>query len=659
MGFNMLRKHVLKHAVACLAAAFVLCMGVFTSMYSPRALAFAAESTGEAFEKQNVFTDLQNSVIAGEKFNAADYPHNEAVDPQIISFVEFGYSYSPENQQDFGLYVYVYNPQDAVFDTRSGQSAIQFSYGKSANDKYPLVFLNYSNAAGYEGRFYKFKVNLSSARRREILRGVDQYARVYSVTGIELSVGGIKTDYTCAQTYTYSGYSLGYGSDLATESTLSCAVEGFEKYVELDVHQTVYRPEGDYYEGQQSQLNSCYFRVPEKYFTDYGDLTKINMEWYEYLTKPILVTETNYLYQRLYELHGAPVKDFSSATDFLIYGLGNDKKDTWLVHQGTGLGYLSDVENYKSSYRWGFGNSTGMDDMDKEPRYENFAAVFYAGNNKSYKERFVSASELEEQFLLNSEYLGEPYFGGLFSQALFTDYVNDGHLRGLNKKTVYKDDLVDTWWNITTRDGWQTLFGGYDVETIYDSMKAIVTSEDKDFDVSGSDADVAERLKISEGDVADFKAEYEKAKAHDERLVLLRYGESTYYSIPCTESYCNSSVEEPDLELVKDCVGKWIDKIYTAYMAQETVYLDFDIISLWFKAEDGVETEIPVVMSPQNVISGLNPPNEENYHNDGPKIVKIILIVLLVIVALVIVYLAANGMNKGASMMKPKNNKRE
>ena len=657
----MLRKHVLKHAVACLAAAFVLCMGVFTSMYSPRALAFAAESTGEAFEKQNVFTDLQNSVIAGEKFNAADYPHNEAVDPQIISFVEFGYSYSPENQQDFGLYVYVYNPQDAAFDTRSGQSAIQFSYGKSANDKYPLVFLNYSNAAGYEGRFYKFKVNLSSARRREILRGVDQYARVYSVTGIELSVGGIKTDYACAQTYTYSGYSLGYGSDLATESTLSCAVEGFEKYVELDVHQTVYRPEGDYYEGQQSQLNSCYFRVPEKYFTDYGDLTKINMEWYEYLTKPILVTETNYLYQRLYELHGAPVKDFSPVTDFLIFSHGNTDA-SWLKDKGHGLGWVSDVEKFDDNYL--FLGEDGLDTLyldnlnSSGTRFDSFAAVFYAGRNKTYKDRFVSASELEEQFLLNSELLGGPYFGGLFSQALFTDYVNDGHLRGLNKKTVHKDDLVDTWWNITTKDGWQTLFGGYDVETIYDSMKAIVTSEDEDFDVGGSDADVAERLKIGEADVADFKAEYEKAKVLGERLVLLRYGESTYYSVPCAESYRSSSTERIDMELVHDCLRK-LGSDDTAYMAQETVYLDFDIISLWFKAEDGVETEIPVVMSPQNVISGLNPPNEENYHNDGPKIVKIILIVLLVIVALIIVYLAASGMNKGASMMKPKNNKRE
>ena len=652
-------KQIMRSFAACIAAAFMLCMAGLSAMYSTSAAAAAAESKREAFEEQNVFTDLQNSVIAGEKFDVADYPHNDSIDPQIISFVEFGYSYSAENQQDFGLYIYVYNPKDAVFDTRAGLNAISFYYGNSGNAKYPLSFLNYSDAAGFEGRFYKFKVELSSAQRKQILNGVDQYARKYSIVEIELSVGGVVTSYRDAQTYTYSGYSLGYGSEHATESTLSCDVEGFEKYVQLDVHQTVYRPEGDYYEGQQSQLNSCYFRVPEKFFTDYGDLTKIVMEWYEYLTKPILVTETNFLYQRLYELHGAPVKDFSATTDFLIYGLGNDVKDGWLVHQGSGLGYLSNVETYKSSYRWGFGYSTGMDDMDIEPRYDNFAAVFYAGQNKTYKDRSVSASELEEQFLLNSEHLGGPYFGGLFSQALFTDYVNEGHIRGLNRKTTNKDDFVDTWWNITTKDVWQEIFGGYDVDTIYDSVKAIVTSEDEGFDLSGNDADIAERLKIGEADVADFKAEYEKAKVLGERLVLLRYGESTYYSVPCVESYRSSTTERIDMELVHDCLRK-LGSDDTAYMAQETVYLGFDIISLWFKAEDGVETEIPVVMSPQNVFSGIDPPLEENYHNNGAMIAKIIAIVLLVIVALLIVSFTLKGMDKGASIMKkPKNNKRE
>ena len=626
---------MIKQLTACLMAASVLCMGVFTSMYSPRAEAFAAESTCAKFEAQNVITDLHNSVIAGEKFNEADYPHNENIDPQMISFAEFGYSYSVDNQQDFGLYVYIYNPQDVVFDTRAGQSAIEFSYGNAADDKYPLIFLNYSEEQGYEGRFYKFKVNLTSAQKKAILNGVSQNARVYSIVSFELAVNGTKTAYTCAQTYTYSGYSLGYGSAHATESTLSCAVEGFEKYVELDVHQTVYRPEGDYYEGQQSQLNSCYFRVPEKFFTDYGDLTKIVMEWYEYLTKPILVTETNFLYQRLYELHGKSVKDFSATNDFIVMSLSNTD-EFWLGKSTHGLGWASDID-YEESYRvWtGFLQSVEVNDaIAEDVRFDNFAAVFYAGKDKSYKDRFVSASELEEQFLLNSEYLGSPYFGGLFSQALFTEYVNDGHTRGLNKKTVHKDDLVDTWWNITTKDGWQTVFGGYDVETIYDSMKAIVTSADKDFDVSGSDADVAERLKIGEADVADFKAEYQKAKANDERLVLLRYGESTYYSIPCVESYCSSLVEEPDSELIKDCAKKWKDGAYTAYIAQETVYLDFDIISLWFKAEDGVETEIPVVMSPQNVFSGLNPPNEENYHNTAWKWVLALLALLLILVLL-------------------------
>ena len=207
--------------------------------------AFAATDVQTAYENTNVLDNLEGSTIGGKEFNIADYPHNDSGKPQIISLVEFCYSYYADRQADYGLYIYLYNPQDIAFDMATDRNKIQLTYGdKQSYSKYTLEFLNYSEQAGYEGRFYKFKVRLTDAERLDILNTVDDNGRVYKISGIELSYKGTVTEYVCAQTYTYTGYAEGYGSELATGDTLACKVDGFNKYLTLDVHSTYYRPKG-------------------------------------------------------------------------------------------------------------------------------------------------------------------------------------------------------------------------------------------------------------------------------------------------------------------------------------------------------------------------------------------------------------------------------
>ena len=69
------------------------------------------------YENSNVLDNLKGSTIGGKEFNIADYPHDDNGRPQIISFVEFCYSYYADKQDDYGLYVYVYNPQDIALKT--------------------------------------------------------------------------------------------------------------------------------------------------------------------------------------------------------------------------------------------------------------------------------------------------------------------------------------------------------------------------------------------------------------------------------------------------------------------------------------------------------------------------------------------------------------
>lgn len=93
--------------------AFALCIvTVMCGWGNLSAYAVTDESVQATYESTNVLNNLKGATIGGKEFDLADYPHNSNGKPQIISFVEFCYSYYAEKQADYGLYVYVYNPQD-------------------------------------------------------------------------------------------------------------------------------------------------------------------------------------------------------------------------------------------------------------------------------------------------------------------------------------------------------------------------------------------------------------------------------------------------------------------------------------------------------------------------------------------------------------------
>lgn len=207
------------------------------------------------------------------------------------------------------------------------------------------------------------------------MSGVEQNARVYTVTGFEVSVGGSVTEYAVGSTYTYSGFSEGYGSELATSDTLSCVVDEFDRYIELNVTHTVYRPKGDFYDGEQSQLNSCFFRVPDEYFEDYGELYKIACEWYEYVTKPALITEDWYIYQKMSALYGAPVNELIGNMAFLFTVQGNTDS-SWFGKHGEGLGWTSNI-SMQETYQWLDGLIHAKAVLPSDIRFDSFSSVFY------------------------------------------------------------------------------------------------------------------------------------------------------------------------------------------------------------------------------------------------------------------------------------------
>lgn len=633
----------------CVIIAVFLCVVMFVfGQGNSFVYADTVDGVCASYENTNVLDNLQGSIIGGNAFNIEDYPHNENGKPQLISFVEFCYSYYSDKQNDFGLYVYLYNPQDLAFDTNTERNKIQFRCGNLPSAKYTLDFLNYSKAVGYEGRFYKFKVRLNLVEKNNILKSLNENNRIYEITEIELVVKGNVTAYPCGSKYTYSGYVKGYGSELAESDSLSCTVDGFDKSIDLNVNHTFYRPQGDYYNGEQSQLNSCYFRVPNKYFDNYGELSKIICEWYEYFTKPILVTEDSYVFNKINALHGADTSTLSDDMYFLFNVFWENSKSSWFAK--TGISDWTSNYGYKvgDTYKWGFLWLNGTEVVHED--FDSFAAAFYTGG-KSLENYEIDGNVLKEKLLNNSKYLGGELLNDRYSKYLFEDYVQSGYDYGFNHKEINADDMQDVFWHITTKDFWQTAFGGgFDVQTIYDSKKAIEILSDSD--LSGSDSEIAGSLYVNENDVKTLKAEYQKAKSNNEKLVLFRYSTTQYMSAPCTASYCRKADIDDGKTLVKTNCDNWGKREFNAYVSQETVYLDFDIISLWFTA-DGVETEIPVVSSPADIIPGLTPPPKEDYHNEKEKgLLALIFAVVAVVILIGLISFVVKNMLPRKSIVK-------
>ena len=158
--------------------------------------------------------DLTNATVNGEPFDLEKYNFDTKKNTQVLSFIEYCYSFYKEKQGDFGLYVYVYNPKGLKFDTESVLNQVQFAITNETDStytKYPLKFLNMSKKADYEGLFYKFKVFLSDEQKKDILGKVNSSNRVYKVSGIELLTKGDvnATEYAVNTTYSYSGYAKG------------------------------------------------------------------------------------------------------------------------------------------------------------------------------------------------------------------------------------------------------------------------------------------------------------------------------------------------------------------------------------------------------------------------------------------------------------------
>ena len=236
-----------------------------------------------SFDKTNVLEDLQSS----SGFNIYNYPYNINDSERIINFVEF--AYSPYVRDNFALYIYLYNPKNIKWsiETESNSVEMAVEYALENNevkptvyDNFNLVFCNKSERAGYEGLFYKFRVlDHESADGLTIQDRVDNLERRYDISSVTLTKeDGSIEKLLIGGCYCFTGYAKGYGYNINSASTLkNVAFNSFETVVvnaNATKDETKISAGSDY---RYYDIDSLYFSIPEKYFTNYGNLQKIKL----------------------------------------------------------------------------------------------------------------------------------------------------------------------------------------------------------------------------------------------------------------------------------------------------------------------------------------------------------------------------------------------
>lgn len=587
---------------------------------------FALANDNLHFDETYVMDDLAESEINGKPFDIADYSFDESRNTGVLLFTEYCYSFYSNRQGNYGLYVYVWNPQGLNIDVDNVNNKIQFSAGdKSHYGKYWLECLSVCDETNYEGLFYKFKVYLPESNRAAILNRLDSGKRFYHVSGIELVTKGDvnATETTINLEYTFSGYSEGYGSNSSSGDTLVCNTEQGE-VLTLDVHSTYYRPAGasggDI--NTQDTLHSVYFSVPNALIKEYGKMTAVHATWLNALTKMIYVTGNRTVYNALSPFIGVELGSYERSG--VTYYADDDMRYAFIADFWTDglVGHLS-THSYRGDYfyNWGaFGSILSSGYAQSQMKQLDY--LFYAENGNA-DEYTLSAEKILAYLKSYTSAHGGALINDKYSAALFEnvdDEFTDVNIRADKTFSLTSETIDRSWWDrLWGNDGDVT------DSVTYDGIEAIkeVTANDFTDDETAN----CDNLFIGYADYDEFKAYYDTATTANETVYLFRYYVSEYYAAECTE------FEMPARDVGSTAYGSADELDTNAYLCQMWVQLDFDIIDVTF-TNGGVDTVIPVVSSPMDVVADATPPIETTDDIEWWKIVLAVLLLILLFIIL-------------------------
>lgn len=576
------------------------------------------------------------------QMSEANFPANKLGDCDVVAFMEYAYSDHYDYSRVYNLYFYVYNPTEQPIYLSDGSNTVQmatsFHSDSSAPMSYEKLQLEFVDKTD-NNRFYKFKLSDPAA----MLELAKSYAaahagiRKYIITGIEIAhSAGTPIDYEVGKTYDWSGYAAYCDADLSLDSTLECR-DYSANSIPLEVKHTNYRfAEKDDY--LYDDLSSVYFSIPDEYFQSWGDLTEIHTEWYEYLTSPMFVTSDKGAYTDLWEMRNKRINEFGQLIDVNGNVIDSTTQSYWRVLwnefqravQGDVINYFE--YSYNAKCRFDIDDDTYWDGIfgDDSDSFELgsigadgklssdwfsvavFAYLFYVEGVNSADSYRVSSDEVKEYMrrytsTFYQEELVRGYAASLFDLEKSPGYKE--HTFNITDSEKYLDkDHDQSWWN--------EFWFGTKIEGVPYSPIVIISEGDLVLDAS----DFSAKYLVDEKDASGIIEYARRSYSNGERPLLLRFACRDYYASTARFDYA----EEDAFDMSEQ----------DGYVAQEYVYLDFDIISLTFTADGDVETVIGAVCTPIDVINGLTPPDDLVQNQEWWQILVALLGAIILILVL-------------------------
>jgi len=544
-----------------------------------------------------------DDLTSSPTFDVRDYPPQVGAPVQMIQFVEYAFTFRPNQRGNFGLFVYLFNPGLWSIVTASPANRIQMA-SEYENDrptlyeKFPLRFLSRSTG-DVAGLFYKFQIVFTPEQQAQLFNRLSVHERRYDISGVELAIGHNlnATDFEIARTIRVSGFAQGHGMTANNPSTLTQHILAM-RVINTEVHSTWYRtPTSARGIGWQHQINSVYFSVPNAIREEFQYLHSIHAEWWEYQTQPIFVTSRQSLYDHFRPIVGQHV----NADNSLQYALHRN-------HSAVGgpLGPMGFHSN------WIFNNvhaSITRPNFTRNPHIENY--MFYLFLVDSIEQftgdrpvGYVSGEMLSNWIMTYDRSFRNgllPVAGAReISADLFTDTIdqqriNNGYVRGHNKVEIEHGHTINLSFYEDVRlldNFWRRHFGMTRIQLNNLVGRSINPIQPITSDIMNvSNETLSESLFINPRDIGDFRAFHAQASGRDETVYLFRFAMTDYYAEWLTIAGRNGgSIHNGQ-----------------AYMAQQTVFLDFDIIQLTYRGQYGYYV-IPVVSSPIDVIADITPP---------------------------------------------------
>lgn len=550
--------------------------------------------------------------------------------PSLYLFAEYCYS---ENAliraEKYGLYVYVYNP-GAYIINRAGANAIQLatSYGADGEpndfEKFPLKYCD--NTSGeFDKLIYKFRVlGIEQILSNVVPMDEKNGKRRYDITGIELQTGEEKlpVDYGVSWTYYFSGYAKGCSGN-NDESTLTVERKDLET-IELNLKHANYRH--DFIGNIADDVNTVYFSVPEKYFTKYGNLQKIKAEWYEYKTSYQFVTSDIASYNNLFKFIGIDIgrhTNISTLKERVLWEeYTYDGLENYTYHSFS-KAYNGEVEELSGKWELNYG-------------YESISRMdwLFSRSNVTTREGYKvpRADVIKYMDLYSSDPLSSSQnkILGKYAENLFVDSIDEDRIQYLANpadKRGYVIREIDAGEErnliqIKDNSWWYEFWHGIETENV--PFSPIVDLTEDKAKILAMDANLfASTYLIGSQDKDQVFADVKAMLEEGEHPILFRFAVTDYYASTARFDTAGDDTWQGEIAM-SDPDG---------YVAQQTVFLNFDIIYLTFR-KDGTEKVIGVVASPIDIINGLDPPDDLDVPKTGcnwwAAIAYIILAILIV-----------------------------